>query len=122
MGNFCSCCNNSVDDTPLKNGMDSSTLYSGRLANDGEIDSIVQAIKVEPFQKDRTIILKRLDGILLTQSDTMKLLRALSNDTEKLEFLKVYHIQIKSPNVTQITSQFHGSTRKQEVRSLFNSV
>ena len=99
-------------------GVPTVSFYTRRPPKEGEIDEIAEAINVESFQKNRQLLLRKVEGIELNSRDALLLIRALKTDNEKVEFIKNFSSNFNGLKAEYVTPYIRNYDRMQEIEKI----
>lgn len=94
--------------------------YTRRQPNEGEIEEIADAISLETFQKNRTSLLRKVEGIELDVRSSMLLIRALKNDAERVEFIRNYSSNFNGLKADDVSPLIRSSEKMAEIEKILN--
>ena len=92
--------------------------YTRRQPKEGEIDEIAEALNVESFQKNRQLLLRKVEGIELNQKDALLLIRALKTDNEKVEFIKNFSSNFNGLKAEDVSPYIRNYDRMHEIEKI----
>ena len=120
------CCQ-SVDYVPIQRStsveLDNKLVhYTRRQPNEGEIEEIADTISLETFQKNRTALLRKVEGIELDVKNSILLIRALKNDTERVEFIRNYSSNFNGLKAEDVSPLIRSSDKMAEIEKILPSV
>ena len=92
--------------------------YTRRPPKEGEIEEIAEALSVESFQKNRALLLRKVEGIELDIKNSLLLIRALKTDNEKVDFIRNYCSNFNGLKADDVSPFIRSYEKMQEIEKI----